>query len=400
MKKKAVLAFSGGLDTSYCAVSLSKEKKFDVHSVIVNTGGFSTEELAEIGSRALKLGVNVHKTLDVTEKYYKQCLRYLIFGNVLKNGSYPLSVSSERVFQAAAIAEYASEINADYIAHGSTGAGNDQVRFDLIFSILAPDIEILTPIRDQCLSRDEEIKYLTDNGFKMDWHKSQYSINQGLWGTTIGGKETLTSNLPLPEEAFPTEVTKTEPISIELGFTKGELLSINGTEFTDPVKAIIKLNEIAASFGIGRDIHVGDTVIGIKGRVGFEASAPVLIIKSHQSLEKHVLSKWQIHWKEQLAAWYGMMLHEGQFHDPVMRDIEAFLDTTQNYVNGTVHIELAPYRFQILGISSPNDLMAAEFGSYGEENLAWSGQDVRGFAKILANQGRIHRAVNEGRKND
>ena len=398
MKKKAVLAFSGGLDTSYCAASLSKEKEMDVHSVFVNTGGFSEDELSDISTRAVNLGVNVHKTLDVTEKYYKQCLRYLIFGNVLKNGSYPLSVSSERVFQAAAIAEYAKEVNADYIAHGSTGAGNDQVRFDLIFSILAPDIEILTPIRDQQLSREEEIKYLAENGVKMDWQKSQYSINQGLWGTTIGGRETLTSNLPLPEDAYPSNVSETQPLKIELGFIKGELKKINDAEYKDPVETIRRLNNIAASFGIGRDIHVGDTVIGIKGRVGFEAPAPILMIKAHQSLEKHVLSKWQIHWKEQLASWYGMMLHEGQFYDPVMRDIEIFLENTQHTVNGTVYIELAPYRFQILGISSPNDLMAAEFGRYGEENPAWSGQDVRGFAKILANQGRIHRAVNKGDK--
>ncbi len=398
MKKKAVLAFSGGLDTSYCALNLSNRKNLDVFSVIVNTGGFTNDELAAISGHARKLGVIEHKTIDVTDKYYSQCIRYLIYGNVLRNGSYPLSVSSERVFQAIAIAEYANEITADYIAHGSTGAGNDQVRFDMIFSILAPDIEILTPIRDQQLSREEEIAYLAENGIQMDAEKARYSINQGLWGTTIGGKETLTSNLPLPENAFPTRVTETNPVKIDLGFKKGQLFSINGTDFQNPVQAISQLNKIAAPFGIGRDIHVGDTIIGIKGRVGFEAPAPILIIKAHQSLEKHVLSKWQIHWKEQMANWYGIMLHEGQYLDPVMRDIEVFLENTQDVVNGNVYIELFPHRFQVQGIKSPNDLMVSEFGAYGEMNLAWSGEDVRGFAKIMANQSRIHRVVNSRNK--
>ena len=395
MKKKVVLAFSGGLDTSYCARYLSNEKHLDVYSIIVNTGGFSEGELLEIKNRALELGVKEHDCIDVSDKYYSDCIRYLIYGNVLKHGTYPLSVSAERIFQAIAIADYANEIKADYIAHGSTGAGNDQVRFDMIFQILVPHIEILTPIRDQQLSREEEIDYLVQHGFKMAWEEAQYSINKGLWGTSIGGKETLTSDLSLPEEAFPTQVSQSDECSIDLAFEKGKMVGFNDRHFNVPVDMIQAFNDVTSAYGIGRDIHVGDTIIGIKGRVGFEAAAPIVIIKAHQALEKHTLTKWQIYWKDQLANWYGMMLHEGQFLDPVMRDIEVFLESSQQTVNGIVHLLLSPHRFQITGISSPNDLMSPEFGAYGEKNLAWRGEDVRGFAKILANQTRIYRSVNK-----
>ena len=394
MKKKVVLAFSGGLDTSFCCIYLTKDRDLEVHSVIVNTGGFSNEELKLIEKRAYSLGVSSHQVVDETENYYQSCIKYLIFGNVLKNATYPLSVSAERVSQATAIASYVKKIGADYVAHGSTGAGNDQVRFDMIFNILIPNAGIITPIRDLKLSREEEIEYLKSKGVVQDWTKSQYSINKGIWGTSVGGKETLTSDQYLPEKSFPTQVTKQGEEEITLQFEKGELKGVNGKSYTNPVDAILYLNEIAAPYGVGRDIHVGDTIIGIKGRVGFEAAAPVVIIKAHHALEKHTLTKWQLYWKEQLSGWYGNFVHEGQFLDPLMRNIEVFLMDTQQNVTGTVKIFIAPYRFHVVGITSPHDLMSSKFGTYGEMNNAWSGEDVKGFAKIFGNQTMIYHKVN------
>lgn len=385
MIRKCVLAFSGGLDTSYCAKYLSDDPVLEVYSVTVNTGGFDKKELESISDRAKELGVVHHTVLDVTETFYKKGIRYLLFGNVLKNGTYPLSVGAERVFQAMALAEYANNIGAEYIAHGSTGAGNDQVRFDLIFNILCPGVKILTPIRDQHISREQEIRFLEKKGVQYSWSKGRYSINKGLWGTSVGGVETLTSHLPLPEEAWPVQVTETDPRQITLMFERGELVSINGDKMP-PVEAIRHLHEISAPYGIGRDIHVGDTIIGIKGRVGFEAAAPLIAIKAHHLLEKHILSKWQLHWKQQLADWYGMMLHEGQYLDPVMRNIEKFLEATQQNVTGEVFATLHPYRFELLGIKSPFDRMQTQKGQYGEMNSGWSGEDVKGFTKILAIQ--------------
>lgn len=393
--KKIVLAFSGGLDTSYCAIHLSKEKGMEVYSVTVNTGGFSDKEIKEIEQRAYSLGVKKHTTIDETENYYKSCIKYLIYGNVLKNGTYPLSVSAERISQAMAIAKYVKEIKADCVAHGSTGAGNDQVRFDMIFNIMIPDVKIITPIRDNKLSREEEIEFLKKHNVQMNFEKAKYSINKGIWGTSVGGKETLTSNEPLPEEAFPTQLSKTQPEKVTLYFIKGELKGVDDKTYAKPTEAIKALEKIAAPFAIGRDIHVGDTIIGIKGRVGFEAAAPVIIIKAHHALEKHVLTKWQLSWKEQLSTWYGNWLHEGQFLDPVMRNIEKFMEDTQQTVNGKVSVLLAPYRFQVLGIESPNDLMSSKFGKYGEMNNAWTGEDVKGFSKIFGNQVMIYHKVNE-----
>ncbi|HNP07436.1 MAG TPA: argininosuccinate synthase [Cyclobacteriaceae bacterium] len=399
MNKKVVLAFSGGLDTSYCAKLLSDDLGYEVHTLIVNTGGFSKEELDEIEKRALKLGAASHKAVDETKNYYEKVIRYLIFGNVLKNSTYPLSVSAERMSQALAIANYANEINATAIAHGSTGAGNDQVRFDMIFHVLAPDKEIITPIRDNRLSREEEIDYLKSKGVVFNFEKAKYSINKGLWGTSVGGKETLQSMGMLPEEAWPTPITKTEAEEVSLHFNKGELVKINNKNFDHPVEAIHYLQNLAGPFGIGRDVHVGDTIIGIKGRVGFEAAAPVLIIKAHHALEKHVLTKWQLSWKEQLSQFYGNWLHEGQYLDPVMRDIEAFLTSSQQNTTGEVSITLLPHRFQINGINSPFDLMSSKFGKYGEMNLGWTGEDVRGFSKIFGNQTMIyHQVMNESKK--
>lgn len=398
MKKKVVLAFSGGLDTSYCVKYLGEEKGFEVHTITVNTGGFDNEELAEIGNRAKALGVASHKNVDETRNYYDSVIRYLIYGNVLKNATYPLSVSAERMSQALAVANYAKEIQADAVAHGSTGAGNDQVRFDMIFHILVPSLEIITPIRDLKLSREDEITYLKTKGVDMNFEKAMYSINKGIWGTSVGGKETLNSLGMLPESAFPTQRTKQDSEEVVLGFAKGEINKINDETFDHPVQAIQRLQQIAGPYGIGRDIHVGDTIIGIKGRVGFEAAAPMVVLKAHHALEKHVLTKWQLSWKDQLGQFYGNWLHEGQYLDPVMRDIEAFLTNTQKHVTGQVHIQLNPYRFQVVGIESEYDLMSSKFGKYGEMNLGWTGEDVRGFSKIFGNQTMIYHQVEESAK--
>jgi len=393
MKKKVVLGFSGGLDTSYCVKYFIEEKEYEVHSVIVNTGGFSEEELKAVETHAYKLGVASHTTIDAVQSYYDRIVRYLIYGNVLKNNSYPLSVSAERLSQAIGIAEHVQKLNADAVAHGSTGAGNDQVRFDMIFHIMIPGVEIITPIRDLKLSREAEIEYLKSKGVDMNFEKNQYSINKGLWGTSVGGKETLNSNGMLPEAAWPTQVTETGTREIVLEFIKGELLKIDDRSFDHPTAAIQYLQSVAGPYGIGRDIHIGDTIIGIKGRVGFEAAAPMLIIKAHHSLEKHVLTKWQLNWKDQLALFYGNWLHEGQVMDPVMKDIEAYFTSSQQNVTGKVFITLQPYRFQVTGIESAYDLMSDVFGKYGEENKSWTGEDVRGFSKIFGNATKIYHAV-------
>jgi argininosuccinate synthase len=393
--KKVVLAYSGGLDTTYCAVYLNKVAGLEVHAVTIQTGGFSEEELENIKLRANELGVASFKVVDVTKKYYENCIRYLVYGNVLKNAVYPLSVSAERMVQALAVAEYADEMNADFVAHGSTGAGNDQVRFDMIFQSKIPHIAVITPIRDMRLSRDAEISFLKDKGVYIDFEKAQYSINKGLWGTSVGGKETLNSLDYLPESAWPTKITETEPKQLELLFKQGELKGVAGQEFSHPVAAIQHLQSLAQPYGIGRDIHVGDTIIGIKGRVGFEAAAPMIIIKAHHLLEKHTLTKWQLYWKDQLSAWYGNWLHEGMMLDPTMRNIEKFMEDTQKTVTGKVYVLLEPKRFTVTGIESEHDLMNNKFGSYGEMNNGWTGEDVKGFSKIFGNQVGIYHAVNK-----
>lgn len=397
-KKKVVLAFSGGLDTSYCVKYLSEEKGYEVHTLTVNTGGFDDSDIQSIEKRARDLGVASHRTVDETRQYYDSVIRYLIYGNVLKNNTYPLSVSAERMSQALATANYAREIKADAVAHGSTGAGNDQVRFDMILNILVPGIEIITPIREMKLSREEEISYLRSKGVDMNFSKAMYSVNKGLWGTSVGGKETLKSLGMLPEEAWPTQVTKQGTETIRLTFEKGELRKVNDENFDHPSAAIRFIQSVAGPYGIGRDIHVGDTIIGIKGRVGFEAAAPMVVIKAHHALEKHVLTKWQLSWKDQLAQFYGNWLHEGQYLDPVMRDMEAFLLSSQQQVTGEVHVQLFPYRFQVNGIESPFDLMSARFGKYGEMNVGWSGEDVKGFTKIFGNQTMIYYQVRNENK--
>ncbi len=391
--KKLVLAYSGGLDTSYCARYLSSELGYEVHAVTVNTGGFCEAEISEIEEKALALGASTYQAIDAVENFYDRVVKYLIYGNVLRNNTYPLSVSAERIIQAIEIVNHAKQIGADSIAHGSTGAGNDQVRFDMIFQIIAPELEIITPIRDEKLSRQAEIAYLQDQGIDYSWEKAKYSINKGLWGTSVGGDETLTSDLPLPESAFPSPMEETAPTKVKLSFDKGELIAIDD-EKGSPVENIVKLNALASRFAIGRDIHVGDTIIGIKGRVGFEAAAPLIIIKAHHLLEKHTLSKWQQYQKEQLGNFYGMLLHEGNYLDEVMRNIETFLQDTQKNVSGAVFLSLHPYRFELEGISSDHDLMNASFGSYGEWNEGWTASDAKGFIKILSNPGKIANHVN------
>ena len=394
MRQKVVLAFSGGLDTSFCVPWLINEKGLEVHTVIVNTGGFSKEESLAIEKRALQLGASTHTEVDAVEDYYARGIKWLIFGNVLKNNTYPLSVSSERFFQAMAVLDQVKKVGADSVAHGSTGAGNDQIRFDLVFEVLAPGVKILAPIRELSLSRQQEIDYLKEKGFDFSWEKSKYSINQGIWGTSIGGVETLKSSGILPEEAYPSQVTKQGSERITLGFERGEPVSLNGEQM-QPVALIRKLHDIASKYGIGRDIHVGDTIIGTKGRVAFEAPSPLIIVKAHHLLEKHVLTKQQLYWKEQLSNWWGQLMHEAQYLEPVMRNIEAFLDDTQRYVTGEVEVELRPYHFSILGSSSKYDLMSSRFGEYGETNKSFTGEDVVGFTKVIANPLKIYYTIHD-----
>ena len=394
--EKIVLGFSGGLDTTFCVKYLTQDKGLEVHSVIVNTGGFTEEELKKVEAHAYALGVTTHTAVDAVKGYYDSIVKYLIYGNVLKNNTYPLSVSAERLSQALHIAAHVKKVGAKMVAHGSTGAGNDQVRFDMIFQIMIPGVEILTPIRDLKLSREAEITYLKEKGVAMNFEKAAYSINKGLWGTSVGGKETLHSKGMLPETAWPTQMTKeATDEEMVISFEQGEIKKVNGQSFGHPTEAIQYIQSIAGPYGIGRDIHVGDTIIGIKGRVGFEAAAPMVILKAHHALEKHVLTKWQLSWKDQLAQFYGNWLHEGQILDPVMRDIEAYLSNSQAQVTGDVFIQLNPYRFQIIGIESPNDLMSDKFGKYGEMNTGWTGDDVRGFTKIFGNQTAIFHHIKE-----
>ncbi len=385
MKQKVALAFSGGLDTSFCVKYLSQEKDLEVHSVFINSGGFSKQEEEKIENRARSLGVATHICIDVSETYYQKCIRYLVYGNMMRNHHYPMSVSSERIFQAMAVVEYALQQGINIVAHGSTGAGNDQVRFDMIFQILAPDIEVLAPIRELKLSREAEVEYLQKVGFNESFEKHAYSINQGLWGTTVGGKETLTSGQGLPEEAYPSQLKDDKPRHLTVEFDKGEIVG--------GIASIRKIQQEAAALAIGRGIHIGETIIGIKGRVGFEAAAPAIIIRAHQELEKHTLGKWQAYWKDQLSEWYGMMLHDGQYMDPVMRNIEKFLEDTQLFVSGKVYLTLRPYAFEVNGIESEHDLMKASGATYGEMHEGWSGEDVIGFTRIMSNPARLYHSL-------
>lgn len=391
-KKKVVVAYSGGLDTSYTVMYLAKELGYEVYAACADTGGFSPAQLKANEENAYKLGAKHYVTLDVTQEYYAKSLKYMIYGNVLRNGTYPISVSSERIFQAIAIARYANEVGADAIAHGSTGAGNDQVRFDMTFLVMAPGVEILTLTRDNALSRDEEIEYLRSNGFVTDFTKMKYSYNVGIWGTSICGGEILDSKQGLPDSAYLKQVEKDGKEEMRIEFKHGEIVSVNGKAFDNKIEAIRYIESIAAPYGIGRDMHVGDTIIGIKGRVGFEAAAPMVIINAHKFLEKYTLSKWQQYWKDQVANWYGMFLHESQYLEPVMRDIEAMLESSQRNVNGTVIVELRPLSMFMVGVDSPDDLVKTKFGEYGEMQKGWTADDAKGFIKVLSTPLRVYYA--------
>jgi argininosuccinate synthase len=394
MNNKVVLAFSGGLDTSFCIPYLKNEKGMEVHTVLVNTGGFSPAEVKDAEKRAIELGAASHKSVDAVAEYYDKGIKYLLFGNVLKNASYPLSVSSERMFQAMAVLDHVKDTGASYVAHGSTGAGNDQIRFDLVFEVMAPDVKIIAPVRELQLSRKDEIDYLQKHGFDFSWNKSKYSINQGMWGTSVGGEETLNSYDAVPEEAYPSEISESKPVSVSITFVKGEPVALDGAEMS-PVEVIGKLNVIGGKYGVGRDMHVGDTIIGIKGRIAFEAPAALMLVKAHHLLEKHVLSKGQLYWKDQLSVWYGQLMHEAQYLDPVMRNIETFLEDTQKYVTGEVVVEMRPYHFSVVGCKSDYDMMSSRFGDYGEINDSLTANDIMGFTKVLANPLKIYYSVHK-----
>ena len=396
-KKKVVVAFSGGLDTSYTVMKLAQDG-YEVYAACANTGGFSAEQLKTNEENAYKLGAVKYVTLDVTQEYYEKSLIYIVYGIVLRNNCYPISVSSERIFQAIAIARYANEIGADAIAHGSTGAGNDQIRFDMTFLVMAPGVEIITLTRDGNLSRQEEIDYLNEHGFYADFTKLKYSYNVGIWGTSICGGEILDSKQGLPESAYLKHPTKEGPETLKLGFEKGELCSVNGVKYDDKIKAIQAVEEIGAAYAIGRDCHVGDTIIGIKGRVGFEAAAPMLIIGAHRFLEKFTLSKWQQYWKDQVANWYGMFLHESQYLEPVMADIEAMLTSSQRNVTGEVELELRPFSFSTVGVDSPTDLVKNKLGEYGETAKAWTSEDAKGFIKVSSTALRAYYLAHPGER--
>ncbi len=384
-----VLAFSGGLDTSFCVPFLMETCDDEIITVTINTGGFSAEEMKAIEARSIELGAVCHIAVDARKDLFEDHISYLIKGNILRGNTYPLCVGPERVVQAEKLVLQARKLNARAIAHGSTGAGNDQVRFDVSLGILASDIEVLAPIREGGFDRSTTSEYLKARGFDVPEKTTDYSINSGLWGTTIGGRETLTTAHPLPESAYlhstaPADApSKSENLTIT--FEKGIPVAINGT-LMDPVDLIESLTETGNTHGVGRGIHVGDTILGIKGRVAFEAPAAEILINAHRELEKIVLGKWQRFQKDRLSDFYGLLLHEGQYLDPVMADIRAMIDSSQKRVTGTVDIELYRGNLRVLGCQSPFSMFDAGIATYGEKHTLWDGRDAKGFSRIVGVQ--------------
>lgn len=385
----AVLAFSGGLDTSFCLLYLREKLGYDVTTVTIDCGGFDAETLARIEARALALGATEHLTLDGTPTIFADHISYLVKGNVRRGGAYPLCVGAERVVQARIVAAVARERGADAVAHGSTGAGNDQIRFDVALRALCPDLTILTPVRDEGWTREASAAWLAERGVEVSLETREYSINEGLWGVTIGGKETHDSWQVPPEAAYAWTVSPQQApadgLTVVIGFDRGLPVSLDGVAM-DGVQLVRELNRRGADHGIGRGIHVGDTILGIKGRIAFEAPAAHILIEAHRELEKLVLTRWQAHLKDQVSSFYGMLLHEAQYFDPVMRDVEAFLDSSQSAVCGEVKVKLCQGVTSVVGARSPFSLMSAGAGTYGERNTLWTGADARGFAAIFGTQ--------------
>lgn len=399
-KEKIILAFSGGLDTSFCIVYLKEKYKADVITVTVDTGGFNKKELKEIEGQSKKLGAIKHYTVDGKNQVFSGFVTYLIKGNVLRGGVYPLSVGAERIVQAQEVAKIALKEKACTIAHGSTGAGNDQVRFDVALSVLAPKLKVLAPIRDTGISREDEIKYLNRKGFPVKPVAKEYSINRGMWGTTIGGGVLHDSWQSPPDSVFsvePVENTPNKPAIIEIGFNKGIPVELNGKK-ANGVYLVSALNKLGARHGVGKGIHLGDTILGIKGRIAFESPAPIILIKAHQELEKLVLTRWQQFWKDHLSSFFGDLLHNGLYFDPAAKDIMALIDSSQERVEGIVKVKLFKGNISVIGCKSPYSMMDRAVATYGEGNMLWSGQDAKGFCKIYGLQSILAKRASEGAK--
>jgi argininosuccinate synthase len=385
--KPILLAFSGGLDTSFCVPWLKETYGRPVTTVTVDTGGIDAESARQLAARARELGALEHHLIDARGAYFDQVLKFLIMGNVRRGQLYPLCVGAERVLQAQTIAQMALKLGSQTVAHGCTAAGNDQVRFEVALRTLAPDLEILAPVRDRAFKRPEQLQYLKDHALPIPPYGAAYSVNRGLWGVTIGGKETLTSDGSIPESAWVLSrdafTLPRPPERHVLGFERGVPTALDG-EHLPAVTIIERLEALAGPFGIGRGIHLGDTVIGTKGRVAFEAPAAEVLLTAHRELEKLVLTGKQARIKEMVAGPYGDMVHEGQHLDPVCRDIEAFLTSSQARVSGEVRVLLRPGSAFIEGVSSPYSLMAASRGVYGEAAGEWTPADALGYSKMLA----------------